>query len=64
MKGNLNALPYWFFLHIFLKNPHFSHHFLQSIMHMTSSIVILQVTVSVVAMYVSFKEQLYIPFSN
>ena len=33
-------------------------------MHMSIPIGVMQVTVSVVAMYVSFKKQLYIPFSN
>ena len=42
------------FFFAFLKTPHFSpHFFLQCIIHMTVSSVIMQVTVSVVAIYVT-----------
>ena len=61
MNSKLNALPYWFFLHIFWKLHIFLHiFFLQCIMHMTVSIAIMHVTISVVAMYVTVSSSNFI----
>ena len=54
---NLNALPYWFFLHIFENYTFFSPLFSAVHLHMTIFIVTMPMTVSIVARYVcdSFK---------